>query len=106
MDPPASLQSARKCQPQEEVGVKPGPEATEVKGVAVIEEAPKVLPEPKEAVKTGVPDIRMGLLLVPVESIGFMENQPGFVLTGTTAPGGTTRAPGPGTTATSWQAPK
>ena len=62
---------------------------------------------PEEAVPTkerGVaPAMLTNLHKKPVLYIGNLENQPGYVLTSTSAPGGTTRAPGPTTTGTSLQ---
>ena len=80
--------------------------------MAVKEEAEGIRPEPKEAGKMEVkvevrgvrieaPDTRMGPHLMPAGSIGFMARLLGFVPTGTTAHGETTRAQGRGTTGTS-----
>ena len=65
-------------------------------------------PEPKEAgpkeavkeIRIEAPGIRMGPPVTPAGSIGFMGRLLGFVLTGTTAHGETTRARGRGTTET------
>ena len=77
---------------------------TEVEIIETEEAAEETEAEPQEAeqVKGGVaPVTRTHLLLKPVTYIGNLESQPGHVLTGTTAPGGTTRAPAPRTTGTS-----